>query len=570
MRNTKKNIHKINNKTSNKTSNMNKNNLKMLNNIITVSRSINTIPTSKNIIIPILLSQIKTKSLFTIVGKCLNYPISQKYEEIFHDIEKNFKNKKLNMTLTTIPIPEDKTKSKSKSKKKHTKKNTNNNNTNKAISQLLLIAIDDTEYDSREHHKYDDLELCRITGNALFKSLKQFNIEKATLVDTLSKTQLLCLLEGLLLSSYQFRNYKTNKSLDKEKYNLEKLYLISGDVVNNDIESLLIQIDSVFLSRNLVNEPANAAKANRFITMMNQYIKEYNIPVEVDIMNKSDLEKLGMGLILAVGRGSNKDNEPCVVIVKYKGSGDDSRKDYKPEYILLGKGITFDTGGLDVKGGKSMYEMKTDLAGAATVISFLLGYARRGGNKSVFAVCPFAENSIGPNSVKPSDVVKAYDGRTVEIADTDAEGRLVLADCLAYVVEKYPAATIIDFATLTGQQEALSCKMFSNVLSVNSDVEVKKLVESGNKINELLVELPMMEKYKKNLESYVADIKNIPFNCSAGIIMSALFMRQFLKKDTKWIHIDIAGPSYRAENIIKYSSPEASGVGVRLLFEYLG
>ena len=540
MRNTKKkNIHKINNKTSNKTSNMNKNNLKMLNNIITVSRSINTIPTSKNIVIPILLSQIKTKSLFNIISKCLNNPISNKYEEIFRDIENNFKNKKLNMTLTTIPIPEDKTKSKLK---KHTKKNTNGDNTNKAISQLLLIAIDDTEYDSREHHKYDDLELCRITGNALFKSLKQFNIENATLVDTLSKTQLLCLLEGLLLSSYQFRNYKTNKSLDKEKYNLEKLYLISGDVVNNDIESLLIQIDSVFLSRNLVNEPANAAKANRLITMMNQYIKEFNIPVEVEIMNKSNLEKLGMGLILAVGRGSNKDNEPCVVIVKYNGSGkgEGSGKDKsgggigasKPEYVLLGKGITFDTGGLDVKGGKSMYEMKTDLAGAATVISFLLGYARRGGNKSVFAVCPFAENSIGPNSVKPSDVVKAYDGRTVEIADTDAEGRLILADCLAYVVEKYPAATIIDFATLTGQQEALSCK--------------------------------------KNLESYVADIKNIPFNCSAGIIMSALFMRQFLKKNSKWIHIDIAGPSYRAENVIKYSSPEASGVGVRLLFEYLG
>jgi leucyl aminopeptidase len=190
------------------------------------------------------------------------------------------------------------------------------------------------------------------------------------------------------------------------------------------------------------------------------------------------------------------------------------------------------------------------------------------GNKSIYTICPFAENSIGPNSTKPSDVIKSYSGRTVEIANTDAEGRLVLADCLSYVVDKYPKATIIDFATLTGQQESVSGKLFSCILSVNSDKDVDKLIEKGREINEPLVELPLIEKSVDNLESYVADIKNMSFTNSADIIMSALFMRQFIKKDTKWIHIDIAGPSYKVDKVIKYASPEASGVGVRLLYSF--
>ena len=253
--------------------------------------------------------------------------------------------------------------------------------------------------------------------------------------------------------------------------------------------------------------------------------------------------------------------------MKYDGSGSGSGSK-SPEYVLLGKGITFDTGGLDIKGTRSMIEMKTDMSGAATVASFLLGYSMNKGSKCIYTLCPFAENSVGPNSTKPSDILKAYNGRTVEISNTDAEGRLILADCLAYVVDKYPNATIIDFATLTGQQDSLSCKLFSNILSVNSKNEVHKLIESGKEINELLVELPIMEKQLKHLESYVADIKNVSFSCSADIIMSSLFMRQFVKKDTKWMHIDIAGPSYKANEVIKYASPEASGIGVRLLFNY--
>jgi leucyl aminopeptidase len=183
-------------------------------------------------------------------------------------------------------------------------------------------------------------------------------------------------------------------------------------------------------------------------------------------------------------------------------------------------------------------------------------------------MCPLVENSIGSGGIKPSDVLTAYGGKTVEVSNTDAEGRLVLADCLAYVSDKYPNASIIDFATLTGQQESLSCKMFSNILSANSNDDVKKLIEKGKHMNEPLVELPIIDKHLNKLESYVADIKNVSFSCSADIIMSSLFMKQFINKNTKWIHIDIAGTSYKVNEIIKYASPEASGVGVRLLFDF--
>jgi leucyl aminopeptidase len=274
-----------------------------------------------------------------------------------------------------------------------------------------------------------------------------------------------------------------------------------------------------------------------------------------------------MGLILGVGKGSNPINAPSVLIIKYSSSHSKS-KDEIPEWVLLGKGITFDTGGLDLKNSQDMLDMKSDLSGAAAVVAFLLGYAMCGGKKSIYAMCPFAENSISAGSIKPTDVLTAYDGRTVEIVDTDAEGRLVLADAIAYIVATWPTAHIMDLATLTGQAEDISGKAFSCVLSVNAERETNELIEKSLVINEALVKLPMLEKEISKLESNIADIKNVNYKSSADIIMSSLFMKQFIKPNTKWIHIDIAGPSFQIDEVIKYASPEASGVGVRLLFEY--
>ena len=580
--------------------------------LINISNKVNSLLGCS--IIPVLLTHLEKESLKNHLSKYIAIPDT--YNSLLKHIEDNIKNNNLHMVSLTIEnnsgtnIDKKKTKSSNtlniksikkthkniklnETSKTHKYKTDNSklNNSNSSnnlknsnhIHQIFIIAINDINYN--KENSFELLEIARVSGNAIFNTLKSNQISNTNIIDTVSKNTnfIKALVEGLLLSAYKFMKYKTSLSLTKtkDKYNVEMLNIVISSKINItkhikiQIDTLQNQVKTVFLARDLINEPANESRITRFIKIVKDFIKENKIPVIIEILEKSDLEKLGMGLILGVGKGSSPENSPKVIIIKYSGSSSDKksnsssdRKRSHPEYILMGKGITFDTGGLDLKPFKSMLEMKTDLSGASTVISFILGYAMSKGKKRIYTMCPFAENSIGPNSTKPSDVIKSYSGRTVEIANTDAEGRLVLADCLSYAVDKYPKAIIIDFATLTGQQESVSGKLFSCILSVNSKKDVTKLIEKGREINEPLVELPLIEKSIDNLESYVADIKNMSFTNSADIIMSALFMRQFVKKDTKWIHIDIAGPSYKVDKVIKYASPEASGVGVRLLFAY--
>lgn len=552
-------------------------------------------------IIPFVITNLERETLFNLIKKYIR--IDVKYKSILEHIEGNIKHKNINVASLTIEDLKNNTKattnatskpnsiskkntqtvtSKSISKSPRNKENINTKPFSK-IHQIFLVVINNKSFNKNNDSEL--LESCRIIGNTIFNITKSNNINAFNLINTQNTNGLYVesILEGILLSSYRFDKYKTVQALNKQnlKFHLRhiKLVILPKTLSNSEISLRRITklsniVKSVFFARDLVNEPANTSKTDRFIDIVKQFIVKNKLDIQMEILEKDKLAKIGMGLILGVGRGSSSENAPKVLIMHYTGNRNKSnsvgKKELEPAYILLGKGITFDTGGLDLKSGKSMIEMKTDLSGAATVSAFLLGYAMNTGEKCITVICPFAENSIGPDATKPSDVLIAYDGKTVEITNTDAEGRLVLADCLAYAVEKYPKAILIDFATLTGQQESLSSKMFSNILSVNADEEVDKMISSGNNINELLVPLPLesMEKYKYKLESYIADIKNVSFTTSADIIMSSLFMQQFIKKTTKWIHIDIAGPSYKLNDIIKYASPEASGIGVRLLFNF--
>jgi leucyl aminopeptidase len=548
-------------------------------------------------IIPVLITHLKNESLFNYLSKYIHIPDT--YVQLLKNIEENIKTNSLGMLSLTIENAIHNSSHKLHTQKSHTQKSHRKSHTQKShrkshtkshtksniinqnkIQRIFIIPINDRVYNKTNNDEL--LELSRVSGNAIFNRIRNNQISKINIIDTLDDISgdtkfIEAIMEGLLLSSYRFLKYKTEESLTKkyEKFQIQKIHLVlplynkevDKHKILKNIKNLTNQIKSVFLTRDLINEPANDGKAQLFINVVKKYIKDNKLPVSLKIIEKDELEKMGMGLILGVGKASTKINAPKLLILKYESKNNSNN----PEYVLLGKGITFDTGGTNLKRGNSIYEMKTDMSGAATVISFLLGYAmnhmnRRG--KSIYAMCPLVENSIGSAGIKPSDVLTAYGGKTVEITDTDAEGRLILADCLAYVSDKYPNASIIDFATLTGQQERLSCKMFSNILSANNDIDVNKLIEKGKTINEPLVELPMMDKHLNKLESYVADIRNVSFSCSADIIMSALFMKQFINKNTKWIHIDIAGTSYKVDEIIKYASPEASGVGVRLLFAF--
>ena len=577
---------------------------------LTLSKKIND--TIKCSVVPVLLTTLKTKSLFNYISKFITIP--ETYIPLLKSIEENIKTNNLGMASLTVEynnsnsnsnsnsnninsIINNKQYKSSKTKSLKTKSSKTKSSKTKAsktkslkvyndnkIHQLFIIPINDKSYNKNDDSEL--LELARVSGNAIFNRLKNNKISKVNIIDTLdtfsNETKYIeALMEGLLLSSYRFLKYKTSESLTKinDKFEINAIHLVlplykrevHKDSIINKLTIMLNQIKSVFLTRDLINEPANDSKGSLFINIVKNYIKDNKLPIRLKILDKTDIEKLKMGLILGVGKGSSKENEPKIIILEYDGINqkqNQKQNHNNPEYVLLGKGITFDTGGTNLKRGSSIYEMKTDMSGAAIVISFLLGYAMNNGSKSIYTMCPLVENSIGSGAIKPSDVLTAYGGKTVEVSNTDAEGRLILADCLAYVSEQYPTSTIIDFATLTGQQESLSCKMFSNILSSNCESEVKTLIEKGKYINEELVELPMMDKHLNKLESYVADIKNVSFSCSADIIMSSLFMKQFIKQNTKWIHIDIAGQSYKVNDIIKYASPEASGVGVRLLFAY--
>lgn len=563
-------------------------------------------------IIPFLITRLHSETLFDLLNAYLTIP--KKYKSILEHIEYNIKHKFVSLASLTI---EDKHSTQLGGARTIKNSSTSGIKLTKTlkkpfihIHQLFIVVINDTTYNTE--NEYELLEGLRICGNGIFTICKSNNMQSINIIDTIDNSKerekdnntkyMECILEGLLLSSYRFDKYKTDKALNKlslryhlqninaviphYKYGMEteksaekgkekgknmkqrKTFYKTSKILPARITKLINIVKSVFLARDLINEPSNTARIDRFIGTIKQFIKVNNIPVELDIWDEEKLVEMKMGLVLGVGKGSSPENRPKVIKIKYRGTGKECKSKDEPAYVLLGKGITFDTGGLDLKTPRGMIEMKTDLSGASSVISFLLGYALSGGSKCITAICPFAENSISATATKPSDVLTAYNGKTVEITDTDAEGRLVLADCLSYAVEKYPDAVLIDLATLTGQQEKLSDKLFSNILSVNTKKETEEMIMSGREINELLVELPMMDKNLKKLESYVADIKNVSLSSSADIIMSALFMRQFINKDTKWMHIDIAGPSFKLDDVIKYASPEASGIGVRLLFNY--
>jgi len=551
------------------------------------------------VVIPFLESTHKKygQSVFKMINNCIggidgigNITLNDKYKDACTAIDKKFQDKMINIATITVSLKmiggmRSRTKSKKTKKVSSTRKanftHRNLNSLGTGLIQIYLIRIggNSDSGNSGSKDKNGMLEELRVCGHLVFSLLKSNFIRNINLVPALEdkgldiKESIPALLEGVMLSSYKFDKYKTVKALERQDskniYHLENLNLITHDTkhLTGAITRLEKVVGCVFLARDLVNEPANDDRVGRFLARVKEYIKntQMDIAVELEILDKAQLEKMGMGLILGVGKGSTAENAPCIVVIKYNPKGSNNKT---PDWVLLGKGITFDTGGLDLKKPGSMIDMKSDLSGAAAVISFLLGYAATGGKQCIYAMCPFAENSIGSASVKPSDVLKAYDGRTVEVVDTDAEGRMILADVISYVVAKWPTASVMDLATLTGQAEDISGKAFSCILSVNADTETANLIKKSLVINEALVRLPLLEKESSKLESNVADIKNVNYKSSADIIMSSLFIKQFIRPETKWIHIDIAGTAFGTDEVIKYTSPEASGVGVRLLFEY--
>jgi len=366
--------------------------------------------------------------------------------------------------------------------------------------------------------------------------------------------------EGILLTNYAFDQLKEKVLKEDPHPLLVKGCLIGCSKKDHEIVKKTAQIVSVVnFVRDLVNGNADDVTAIALSQAAKDIEKQFSKTVKTTILNKKQLEQEKMGLLLAVGKGAACD--PALIVIEYKG---DPKS--KQMTAIVGKGITYDTGGLNIKvAGTGMETMKCDMAGAAATLGILRAAAAIGLKHNLVGVIAAAENAVGPLSYKPGDVFRSRAGITVEITNTDAEGRLVLADALSYVQDKYRLSRMIDLATLTGGIVIALGEEATGLFS-NNDALAKALTKAGDLSHERVWRLPIYAEYKEYLKSQIADIKNSgPRKASSA--SGAMFLQQFVKK-VPWAHLDIAGTAYLSEPRT-YNPTLATGVGVRLLIEFL-
>lgn len=356
--------------------------------------------------------------------------------------------------------------------------------------------------------------------------------------------------EGLFLTDYAFDKYKSKK----EKHFKEITFIGATNIKR--IQEKFIISESVKYVRDLQNDtgdfitPDYLAKEAKKLARL--------IGVKCTVLNKRKIKKLGMGLLLAVNRGSDLD--PKFIIVEYNGN-----KSSTDKTAIIGKGLTFDSGGYNLKLGKNMLTMRSDMTGGAVVLGVLKAVARMGLKKNIVGVIPATENMIGSKAFRPGDVFTSMSGKTVEISNTDAEGRLILADAITYTVQKIKPTRIIDIATLTGAVVAALGDSAIGAMT-NDDYIYYNMASAGKATYERVWQLPIFEEHRDQLKSSIADINNCG-TPGAGSITAAAFLESFVGK-TPWLHLDIAGVDW-AESAKDYIPKNGTGIGVRLLVEYL-
>ena len=395
------------------------------------------------------------------------------------------------------------------------------------------------------------------------KTINKYKLEKVEVHSTLQNKEFLAaFLEGLCLSNYQFLKYFSDK---KERANALKEISVFSDVLNaKDLKDLDNVITSVFIARDLVNEPVSFLTAEQMSKEIVKLGKDAGFDVEV--FGKKKIESLKMGGLLAVNKGSV--DPPTFNIMEWKPK---KARNKKP-IVLVGKGVVYDTGGLSLKPTKgSMDEMKCDMGGAATVIGTMYAVAKNNLDLHVIGLVPATDNRPGGNAYAPGDVITMYNGKTIEVLNTDAEGRMILADALTYA-QQYKPDLVLDFATLTGAAHRAIGHVASVVMGTASDDFFDKLEAAGNQTYERTVRFPFWSEYGDMIKSNIADAKNIG-GALGGAITAGKFLEIFTKnKNGKsaypWIHVDIAGPAF-LDFIDSYRGKEGTGYGVRLMYDFL-
>ena len=363
-------------------------------------------------------------------------------------------------------------------------------------------------------------------------------------------------IHGFNLKSYSFDKYKTK---DKNNYYFS-LRVISSEKnsLNKNYFKYKAIESGVFQTRNLVSEPPNILYPKKYVETIK---KLSSLGLKIKVYNESKMKRLGMHSLLGVGQGSI--NESFLVTIEWKGN----KKSKDRPLAFVGKGVCFDTGGISLKPARFMEEMKYDMAGSAVVVGLLKTLALRKAKINAVGVVGLVENMPGGNAQRPGDIVKSYSGKTIEILNTDAEGRLVLADALSFTEKKFKPQFMVDLATLTGAIIVSLGEEYAGLFS-NDDNISKKIFEAGEKVEEKVWRLPLHKNYDKLMNSKTADVQNINYAGGAGSITAAQFLQRFILNKTPWVHLDIAGMAF-SKKAANLNPGGATGYGVRLLNKFI-
>jgi len=398
-----------------------------------------------------------------------------------------------------------------------------------------------------------DLETFRLAGALLYSELKQLQVKNvivSEIGDLTNQKERYAFLEGTILGSYDFDKYKT-----KKKNNTISVIVKEFWFSQKHIEELHLLAKAHSLCKTLVNEPVNYLDALKIASCVEEAGKQFGF--ETEILHKAQIESLKMDGLLAVNKGSI--TPPTFSVLTYKPNNAINKK----PLVLVGKGVTFDTGGYSLKISGNMLTMKCDMAGGAAVVGILAAIASNKLPYYVIGIVPATDNKISANALVVDDVITMMDGTTVEVQNTDAEGRLVLADALHYA-KRFDPELLIDMATLTGASASITGSFGIAVLG-NEQQAIEKLKNIGENVYERLVQLPLWKEYRELLRSSVADISNLG-GPIGGVSTAASFLEHFT--DYPWIHLDIAGAAFVKE-AKGYRQSGATAVPLRLIYEFV-
>ena len=359
------------------------------------------------------------------------------------------------------------------------------------------------------------------------------------------------LVTGTILATYSFNRFKSGDGDDAPR--IEALRLLGPTEIEGAAAAAQIAAEAQNRARDLQLTPANVATPS-FLAERAEEIAAGSDAISAEILGRAELEQKGMGGLLAVSQGGPQ--EPKLIVLRYGGGGDSA------PVAFVGKGVTFDTGGISLKPGAGMQEMKMDMSGGAAVLEAVAAIAELGLPIEIVAVVPTTENMPSGTAIKPGDIITQYNGKTVEVNNTDAEGRLILADALAYAVE-LGAERIVDLATLTGAVTIALGSTYAAVIA-NDDDLADEVIGAGERSGELAWRLPLHPEYKELMKGAVADLSNLGKKRKAGTITAASFLEEFVG-ETPWAHVDIAGTAWDVGRA--YVGNDANGFGVRLLVE---